>query len=30
MSELEGILVESAADEQPGDEQPVGSETSEH
>ncbi|HSJ45632.1 MAG TPA: hypothetical protein VK923_13210 [Euzebyales bacterium] len=30
MSELEEILVESAADEQPADEQPVGSETSEH
>jgi hypothetical protein len=30
MSELEDILVESGADEQPADEQPVGSETSEH
>ena len=30
MSEFEGILVESAADEQPADEKPVGSETSEH
>ncbi len=30
MSELDEILVETAADEQPAGEQPVGSETSEH
>jgi len=30
MSELEEILVDSAADDQPAGDQPVGSETSEH
>jgi hypothetical protein len=30
MSELEAILIDTTADEQPADERPVGSETSEH